>query len=72
MTGKLQLPVIIPGAVIEKAQEIRKLGRAANCIRGDARPVYAFVIDDDFDIGRARYSAGHSEERLLISQVTGS
>jgi hypothetical protein len=31
---------------------------------------YAFVIDDDFDIGRARYSAGHSEERLLTSQVT--
>jgi hypothetical protein len=32
---------------------------------------YAFVVDDDFDMRRARYSAGHSEERLLVSQVTG-
>ena len=31
--------------------------------------VYAFVIDDDFDMCRAWYSAGHSEERLLVSQV---
>jgi len=38
MTGKLQLPVIIPRAVIERAQEIRRLGRAANYIRGDVRP----------------------------------
>jgi hypothetical protein len=33
---------------------------------------YAFVVDDDFDMRRARYSAGHSEERLLISQVTAN
>jgi hypothetical protein len=29
--------------------------------------VYAFVIDDDFDMCRARYSAGHSEVRLVVS-----
>ena len=34
--------------------------------------VYAFFIDDDFDMRRACYSAGHSEERLLISQVTAN
>ena len=34
--------------------------------------VYAFVIDDDFDMCRARYSAGHSEVRLLVSQVTAN
>jgi len=34
--------------------------------------VYAFVIDDNFDMRRARYSARHSEERLLISQVTAN
>jgi hypothetical protein len=33
--------------------------------------VYAFVIDDDFDMCRAWCSAGHSKEGLLISQVTG-
>jgi len=32
--------------------------------------VYVFFIDDDFDMRRTRYSAGHLEERLLISQVT--
>ena len=32
--------------------------------------VYAFFIDDDFDMRRACYSAAHSEEGLLISQVT--
>jgi hypothetical protein len=30
-----------------------------------------FVIDDDFDMCRAWYSAGHSEERLLVSEVAG-
>lgn len=34
--------------------------------------VYAFVIDDDFDMCRARYSTGHSEVRLLVSQVTAN
>lgn len=34
--------------------------------------VYAFFIDDDFDMRRACHSAGHSEERLLISQVTAN
>ena len=31
--------------------------------------VYAFFIDDDFDMRRARYSTAHSEEGLLVSQV---
>ena len=34
--------------------------------------VYAFVINDDFDMCRACYSAGHSEVRLLVSQVTAN
>jgi hypothetical protein len=34
--------------------------------------VYAFVIDDDLDMCRAWYSAGHSEVRLLVSQVTAN
>jgi hypothetical protein len=33
--------------------------------------VYAFVIDNDFDMCRAWYSAAHSEEGLLVSQVAG-
>jgi len=31
--------------------------------------VYALVIDDDFDMCRARYSTAHSEEGLLVSHV---
>jgi hypothetical protein len=31
--------------------------------------VYAFVIDDDFDMRRAWHSAAHSEEGLLLSKV---
>jgi hypothetical protein len=31
--------------------------------------VYGLVIDDDFDMCRARYSTAHSEEGLLVSQV---
>jgi hypothetical protein len=34
--------------------------------------VYAFVVDDDFDMRRAWYSPGHSEERLVVSQVTAN
>jgi hypothetical protein len=61
-TGKLQLHVIIPSAVIEKAQEIRGLvGRPIafeetlghHPQQASRMPaVYAFVIDDYFDIGR--------------------
>jgi hypothetical protein len=32
--------------------------------------VYAFVIDDDFDVCHAWCSAAHSEVRLFVSQVT--
>jgi hypothetical protein len=34
--------------------------------------VYALFIDGDLDMRRARYSAGHLKERLLISQVTAN
>ena len=34
--------------------------------------IYALVVDDDFDMRRARDSTGHSEERLLIAQVTAN
>jgi hypothetical protein len=32
--------------------------------------VYAFVVNDEFDVCCAWYSAAHSEEGLLVSQVT--
>jgi hypothetical protein len=81
MTGKLQLSLIIPSALL------RRHRRSAGLVR---RPiafeetlghhpqkatrmlaVYAFFIDDGFDMRRARYGAAHSEEGLLVSQVAG-
>jgi hypothetical protein len=75
--------MIIPRALIERAQEIRRLGRAGPITFEETLShhpqkatrmlaVYAFFIDDDLDMRRAWYSAGHSEERLLISQVTAN
>jgi hypothetical protein len=34
--------------------------------------VYALVVDDDFDMRPTWYSAGYSEQRLPIAQVTAN
>ena len=82
MTGKLQLSLIIPSALL------RRHRRSAGLVR---RPiafeeplshhpqkstrmlaVYALVVDDDFDMRRTRYSTGHTKERLFVAQVAAN
>jgi hypothetical protein len=78
MTGRLQPLVIIPSR-----RDCRRYRRSAGLIGRPIAfeetfghhlqkatrmlGIDAFVIDDDFDMCRARYSAGHSEVRLLVS-----